>query len=117
MHHEKLLEALDNNDIQKWMFEGVVIKDYAQAPINCISWFGEEFSKFGGIVADESCDYLEEVWLTKIKPRQIKKHNCMYGGSLIAHFAFNTQRAHFEQDTNLMESYEVLSFYDGEIGF
>ena len=105
MHHEKLLEALDNNDIQKWMFEGVVIKDYAQAPINCISWLGEEFSKFGGIVADESCDYLEEVWLTKIKPRQIKKHNCMYGGSLIAHFAFNTQRAHFEQDTNLMESY------------
>lgn len=117
LHHEKLLESIENNDIQKWLFESVVIKDYAQAPINCISWLGEEFAKFGGIVADENCDYLEEVWLTKIKPRQINKYNCMYGGSLMAHFAFNTQREHFETHTNLLESYEVLSLYDGTMSF
>lgn len=117
LHHEKLFEALDNNDIQKWMFDKVVIKDYAQVPINCISWLGEEFSKFGGVVADGHCDYLEEVWLTKIKPRQIKKYNCMYGGSLVSHFAFNTQRNYFENNTNFMEGYEVLSLYDGKISF
>jgi hypothetical protein len=117
LHHEKLLESIENNDIHQWLFESKVIKDYAQAPINCISWLGEEFAKFGGVVADENCDYLEEVWLTKIKPKQINKHNCMYGGSLMAHFAFNTQREYFETHTNLLESYEVLSLYDGAMEF
>ena len=117
LHHEKLLESIESSDIHKWLFESTVIKDYAQAPINCISWLGEEFAKFEGVVADENCDYLEEVWLTKIKPSQIRKYNCMYGGSLMAHFAFNTQREYFETHTNLLESYEVLSRYDGAMEF
>lgn len=117
LHHEKLIESLEKNNFGQWMFEPSVITDYAQAPINCISWLGEEFAKFDGVVADKDCDFLEEVWLTKIKPRQVNKYNCMYGGSLMAHFAFNTQREYFEAHTNLLESYEVLSLYGGTIEF
>lgn len=117
LHHEQLLEALENNTVSRWLFDEAVIHNFVQAPINCISWFGEEFAKFDGIVADEQCDYLEEVWLTRVKPKQIHKYNCMYGGSLMAHFAFNTQREYFENKTNLLESYEVLSLYDGMMVF
>jgi len=116
-HHEMLIEAIENQSVDKLMFGNAVIDDYAQAPINCISWIGEEFAKFNGVVADKDCDYLEEVWLTKIKPKQIGKFNCMYGGSIVAHFAFNTQREHFENHTNLLQNYEVLALYNGVMKF
>jgi hypothetical protein len=117
LHHEKLIESLQNNSVNDWKFNAHVITDYAQAPINCISWMGDEFAKFGGIVADAECDFLEEVWLTKIKPQKIKKYNCMYGGSLVSHFAFNTQREYLESNTNLLQSYEVLSLHNGIMDF
>ena len=117
LHHEKLIDALQYNTIDQFVFDKVVIEDYAQAAINCVSWFGNEFSKFDGVVADEQCDFLEEIWLTKIKPMSISKPNCMYGGSLVSHFAFNKQREYFENNTNLLQAYEVISIHDNSLQF
>jgi len=67
--------------------------------INCISWLGSEFKNFNGEVPQN-----EEQWLSCIKPAEIQKLNCIFGGFACVHFAFYTQRG-FLDNSNLLEEY------------
>ena len=71
--------------------------------INCISWFGREFAKFGGAVPYG----IEEEWLSAIKPTLMGGYNQLCGSAVIAHFAFYTQRAHLET-TDLLAAYRAV---------
>jgi len=72
--------------------------------INCISWLGEEFNKFNGIVPD-GVD--EEEWLTNIKPAEINKKNLILGDKLCCHFSFYTQRKYLD-NTEILEKYKKI---------
>jgi hypothetical protein len=67
--------------------------------INAISWFGRTFRAFDGTVLGD-----EEEFVSVIKPAELGLANCFHGGSLVAHFAFHTQRRRLDR-TNLLEKY------------
>ena len=111
--HEAFLDQLVGHQLNQLRFPKYIVNTYEKVPINCICWFGREFAKFSGIVGSDACTE-EEVWLTSIKPRELGKPNCICGDSLMAHFAFHTQREHMESKTNLLRYYQLLSMANGD---
>lgn len=81
------------------------LRRYERVSINCISWLGEEFANFDGIVGRD-----EEAWLSVVKPEELKKPNVIMGSSICSHFAFGPQRGHLDK-TNLLETYRNISNY------
>jgi hypothetical protein len=95
----------------EWFFKNITnLNDYkfhkmelgVWQNINCISWFGEEFSKFGGLIPKE-----EEEFLSDIYPKKINKKNCACGASWMCHFSFQSQIQEIEE-TNLYGRYYGL---------
>lgn len=81
--------------------------------INCISWLGEEFAKFGGVVDPD-----EEIDLTFVRPARLNLQNALFGGAVIGHFAFYPQRWRMDR-TGLLERISAangrLSYLDPAI--
>lgn len=82
-----------------------ILRRYERVSINCISWLGETFSDFSGIVDRE-----EEFWLSCVKPQDIKKPNVIIGNSVCSHFAFGSQREYMDK-TNILDMYRNISNY------
>jgi hypothetical protein len=76
--------------------------------INCISWLGEEFAKFDGIV-----DPSEEFDLTVTKPAQRNMQNMLYGEAVVGHFAFYPQRWRMDRSGLL----ERIAAANGRLGY
>lgn len=89
---------------QKFKFPCWNLYFHEKISINSFAFFGKDFSKFNGAVGED-----EERWLTMIKPKEDQKTNCIFGESLIVHFAFHTQRKYLENNTNLLARYKSLS--------
>ena len=68
-----------------------VFANYERVSINVIAWRGEEFAAFGGEVGTD-----EELWLSTVKNRELRRPNRMFGGFVCVHFAFYTQRGRLE---------------------
>jgi len=98
--HNLFLDTLDKGELNSFKCSGKEVK--FRANINCISWMGEEFAKFGGIVGID-----EENWLTRTYLRKTKKLNYIIGTSIVSHFAFKTQRRHLES-TAVFDRYKKL---------
>lgn len=97
-------QVLEKKDLSYFHFNKVwVLHDYERVSINCISWLGEEFAQFDGVVGDD-----EEQWLASDKPSQIKKPNVIYGEFTVVHYAFYTQREHIDK-TDILSQYKKLS--------
>lgn len=107
--HSYFFDHLSRDRVGDLRFGTYISRNWEKIPINCILWLGEEFAKFGGEVADEHCDFQEEIWLTEIAPRIANKHNAIYGECVVSHFAFNTQREYLESETNLLDYYEEIA--------
>lgn len=67
--------------------------------INAISWLGSEFAAFNGVVGED-----EEPWLSVVKPKQLKRLNCIFGGYVVVHYAFSPQRPMLDK-TNVLQLY------------
>ena len=81
--------------------------------INCISWLGSAFAEFDGVV-----DPHEEFDLTVTKPAQRNLSNGLYGGAVVGHFAFYSQRDEMDKSTILEQVSAVnggLSYVDQSI--
>ena len=72
--------------------------------INSIAWFGEDMKLFGGIVTGD-----DEEFMSCIKPTLEGKSNCFCGSTLIAHFAFRSQRKQLDA-ANILEKYGEVMF-------
>jgi hypothetical protein len=101
--HNLFLAKLKQNNLDYFKFTSRPIA-LNRFSINCISWMGEEFNKFGGIVP-YSVD--EEEFLSVTKPSQLGKSNCFFGESIVSHFSFYTQREHLD-NSGLLEKYKSL---------
>ena len=104
--HEAFLADVARGDVSLWRFPAWVLYDYERVSINCISWLGDDFADFGGVVGDD-----EEQWLAVEKPRALGRPNVVAGGlpgKLCAHFAFFTQRPTLDA-TSILASYEALA--------
>jgi hypothetical protein len=100
--HRIFLDALKDDQIARFKFPSRLIA-LSRMSINCISWLGSEFAKFGGILGSPD----EEEWLSVIRPTQLGRVNAIYGGSIMAHFAFYTQRDHLDK-TDILERYRAV---------
>ena len=56
--------------------------------INCISYFGRDMALFGGLMSSE-----EEEDLSAVIPARLRRTNAICADTIVAHFAFFTQRA------------------------
>ena len=90
---------------KKW--EDLYCQDYPMGitrfSINSIAWFGEQMKAFDGIVIGD-----DEEFMSCIKPTLEGKANCFCGGTLIAHFAFRSQRKELDSAHILEEYGDVL---------
>ena len=108
--HAEVLPALETtavNGLESFRLPGFepVFADYERVSINCISWLGSDFASFGGEVG---CD--EELWLSCTKPAESGRPNAMFGGFVVVHFAFHTQRAHLESPgSRVLHRYAALA--------
>lgn len=101
--HRCLLAKIKSNQLSKYYYNRWILYGYERVSINVISWLGEEFAKFNGIV-----DYREEPWLAVDKPKEIGKPNCICGTALFAHFSFFPQRPYLDT-TDILEQYRKIS--------
>ena len=96
--HRQILKC---DSLEKFRFEEKwILHYYERVSINCISWLGETFSEFNGIVGED-----EEVWLSIDKPKDIKSPNCIFGGFVCVHYAFFVQREHIDK-TDILKMYK-----------
>ena len=99
--HLWFLNYLQNGSMDQLKFDSVQIA-LNRISINCFAWFGEDFSKFKGIVLDD-----DEEYLSVIKPRELGKINSICGKTVVSHFAFYSQRRQLDS-TGILEAYESV---------
>lgn len=80
-----------------------ILHHYERVSINGISWLGEEFKKFNGIVESEEED------ISCKKPLSLKKKNIIYGNFVCCHYAFYTQRELLDKDKTILQGYYDIS--------
>lgn len=71
--------------------------------INCVSWFGRDFAKFGGVVPED-----DEVWLTIDKTADLRRQNAVTANAIVCHFAFSWQQQ-IMAESGLLEEYKKLA--------
>jgi hypothetical protein len=65
--HQTFFSRLSDRTLDLYKFDRWELFYYEWMSINCIAWFGRDFSLFGGEVPRE-----EEQWLTTVKPRELQ---------------------------------------------
>lgn len=103
--HAEFFRRHANGSLDDYKYSEWVLYGFPRCSINCISWFGEDFSEFGGIVGSPD----DEEWLSVDKPKKINRPNCLCGTSLMVHFAYYTQRAYLESRTDFLLRYRRLA--------
>ena len=101
LHNWFINHYLKNNEYHK-LHCGTYPMGVTRFSINSIVWFGSKMKSFSGIVTGD-----DEEFLSSIKPTQLGLSNCLYGGTLIVHFAFGPQRKSLDK-TNLLNQYGAL---------
>lgn len=104
MVHTEFLNALGRGEEDRFKFNQWLLHGYEKVSINSLCWMGVDFARFGGQVGSD-----EENWLTAVQPKVLGRPNVIYGQGLVVHFAFHTQRAYLERETNLLSTYHELS--------
>lgn len=101
--HSQFIKDIKNNNLNKYKFNEWIMNLFERVFVNAISWRGEEFVKFDGVVPGD-----EELFVSVDKPKSINKFNIINGNVLCAHFAFWGQREYMDK-TNILEEYKKLS--------
>ena len=97
LHRQVLDKKLNDFHFGIWK-----LYNYERVSINCISWLGEEFEKFNGIVHPN-----EEQWLSVNKPMNLEKFNVIYGDFVCLHYAFFTQRGYLDT-TDILDKNKLI---------
>ena len=105
--HESLLYHASNNnlnvyDFRIWDFNTV---EYHRWSINFIVMWGRYLNKLYLSYPDMKSD---EVTLTVLIPKQMKKHSIALGSALVAHFSYWSQYFYLNK-TDILNKYERLS--------
>jgi len=98
-------------ELHQWFLDGYVEKGdisplyfdsynaaMSRISINSMVWFGEEVLPYC------QTEYHEEIYYSYVLPTRLKRDNCVFGGTYMAHYAFYPQRWYIDR-TNLLERY------------
>ena len=100
--HRIFLQSLEKGVLSRFKFRSRPIA-LSRMSINCISWLGKEFARFGGVLGSTD----EEEWLSVIRPTELGVANAIFGEVVMAHFAFYPQREHLHT-TDILERYRAV---------
>jgi hypothetical protein len=101
--HKIHKEVLHESNFEKFRMGNWILLNNERVSINVVSWLGREFKKFNGIVLDDEEDYI-----SSIKPKELNKHNIIYGDFVCVHYAFLTQRGTIDADETILATYRSL---------
>jgi hypothetical protein len=101
--HNYFFDKKIKNQLTDFFIQNWELKNFERCSINSISWLGETFSLFNGIVGLH-----EEIWLSTDKPKELSAPNIIFGNSLFVHYAFAPQRQ-FLESTDILEKYKNIT--------
>jgi hypothetical protein len=101
LHVTFLENVLRAGQLDAWRFSPKPLAN-VRFSINCISWRGDDFAAFDGVVEGD-----EEEYLSVVKPMREGRANRVMGQLFVSHFAFFPQREHMDR-TGVLRAYEVL---------
>lgn len=101
----EFFNRLTNDELYKFNFGTWILSDYERHSINFISWFGSEFAK----IDHSYWEFDDETWLSQYRPAERFMPNCIYGGFLVVHYAFYTQREKLDANKSLLDKFKYLS--------
>ena len=106
--HESFLYHANNNnlniyDFKIWDFNTV---EYHRWSVNFIVIWGKHLNKLNSTHSKVSSD---EVTLTAVIPKELKKHSIALGSALVSHFSYWSQFQYLSK-TDIIEKYDTLSF-------
>jgi hypothetical protein len=105
--HDSFFENYYQNNIDSYKFNffwRLKLHNVERCSINAISWLGERFAEFGGVVGED-----EEQWLSVDKPVHDGSYNVIYGDALCVHYAFYTQRDFIDSQDYILKKYKTIS--------
>lgn len=111
--HKAFLQKKRDGRVYDYVFNKWILAEYERFSINFMAWFGHDFASFDGKVGFVHHGHPlweEEPWLTEWKPREIGRPNCIFGGSIAAHFSFYPQREYLEDATDILDIYRELAY-------
>ena len=83
---DMLLARIARDDVASLHTADTVI-GFNRFSINCVAWLGETLASIGGTIAPE-----EEFDISVTQPARLNAPNWLYGGAVVGHFAFYSQR-------------------------
>jgi hypothetical protein len=87
--HHSYLKDLKEGRLDRWRaYERWELYEYPRFGIACCSFFGKDFLE----IIDKWQGEDDEIFVTEIWPRKIKRMNCIAGNALISHYAYGPQR-------------------------
>ncbi len=98
--HKLFLNILIKGNFTEMFLEKNYFISLNRFSINCMSWFGKDFFKFGGKVIGD-----EEEFLTVVAGARLERCNIIFGKTLVSHYAFGIQRKYLD-NTDILNNYE-----------
>ena len=97
--HSWFIENYLRNEQYEKLYCGVVPIGVTRFSINSICWFGKDLKKINGIVEGD-----EEEFMSCVLPTKLSMPCCYYCDTMVAHFAFYTQR-------DMLDKMDILNQY------
>ena len=102
--HNNFFNKYEIGLLDQYLFEPFELSDYSKISIQAISYTGESYSKFDGIIP---VGVHEEDYQSCIRPEIENKKNIIFGDSLFCHYASGLHRGYIET-TNILSRYKKL---------
>jgi hypothetical protein len=102
--HANFFRHLREHTLKKYLFENITLDDYERFSINVFAWSGRDFAEF-----DYTVGHDDELWLSRIKAEELGRPAMICGDALFSHFAYYTQRAYLEANSNCLDVYAAIA--------
>lgn len=101
--HETFHRFREAGELARYAFPRWVLGDFERFSINAMCWFGHDLAPYAARIRKD-----DERWLTEYIPKMSGRPTCITGDSLMAHFAYFTQRNDLEANSDILTRYQTL---------
>ena len=104
--HRAFLDDAERGQLAKYREGGPwVLESCEPISIQCCAWLGEDLARLTRAHGDV---YEDEPWMTVFCPTWSGRRNCVYRGSVVAHFSYYVQQAALDA-SGALERYRALA--------
>jgi hypothetical protein len=103
--HNNFFEKYNLKLLDQYCFEPFVVENFVPIAVQVISWRGEDYKKFGGVIPTGNH---EEVYQSSTRPKEENRKTVVYGDGLFCHYTAKTTRKYIDT-TDIYDKYKDLS--------